>query len=138
MGILVDTGGFILGERNPGRLREILAQVGAEGAYISVITASELLHGVHRAVENSVRACREAFVEAILTRVPILWIDLPIARIHARLWAELVKQGTMIGLHDSWIAATCLAHDLSLLTMNLREFSRVVGLKITNLGENLK
>jgi tRNA(fMet)-specific endonuclease VapC len=138
MGILVDTGVFILGERNPGRLSEVLTPVSAERACISVIMASELLHGVHRAVENSVRARREAFVEAILARVPILGIDLPIARVHARLWAELVQQGTMIGLHDSWIAATCLAYDLSLITMNLREFSRVVGLNITNLGENLK
>ncbi|MBN2580580.1 MAG: PIN domain-containing protein [Pirellulales bacterium] len=137
MGILVDTGVFIVGERNPERLGDVLAQVGAEGAWISVITASELLHGVHRAVENSVQARREAFVETILARVPILGIDLSLARVHARIWAELVRQGTMIGLHDSWIAATCLAHDLSLLTTNLREFSRISALKIINLRTNM-
>jgi tRNA(fMet)-specific endonuclease VapC len=134
MGILVDTGVFILGERNPNHLREVLPKPSEEGACISVITASELLHGVHRAVDKSVRARREAFVEAILARVPILGIDLPVARVHARLWAELVQRGTMIGLHDSWLAATCLAHDLSLLTTNLLEFSRVPGLRIVGLN----
>ena len=34
----------------------------------------------------------------------------------------------MIGLHDSWIAATCLAYNLTLITGNLREFKRVPGL----------
>jgi predicted nucleic acid-binding protein len=39
-------------------------------------------------------------------------------------------QGTMIGLHNSWIAASCLAHGLTLATANLREFERVPGLTV--------
>ena len=38
--------------------------------------------------------------------------------------------GVMIGLHDSWLAATCLAHGLRILTGNAREFRRVGGLEV--------
>ena len=42
--------------------------------------------------------------------------------------AQLAKRGTPIGANDLLIAATALAHDLTLVTHNLEEFSRVVGL----------
>jgi tRNA(fMet)-specific endonuclease VapC len=48
------------------------------------------------------------------------------------LWSGLAQQGQMIGIHDSWIAASCIAHDLTLVTANLREFNRVPGLRIEN------
>lgn len=60
----------------------------------------------------------------------MLVIDLATARSHAQLWAGLARRGTMIGVHDSWLAATCLAHSLSLATANLREFKRVPGLDV--------
>jgi tRNA(fMet)-specific endonuclease VapC len=36
----------------------------------------------------------------------------------------------MIGAHDAWLAATCLAHGLTLVTGNVREFQRVHGLRV--------
>ena len=101
-----------------------------EEAFLSVISASELLHGVHRAANPKVRAKRLAFVEGILEALPVLMIDLATARSHSQLWAYLAQRGEMIGVHDSWIAATCLAHGLRLATGNLREFARVPGLDI--------
>ncbi|WP_431832188.1 PIN domain-containing protein [Corynebacterium appendicis] len=38
----------------------------------------------------------------------------------------------IIGANDIWIAAQALAHDLTLVTANTREFSRVPGLQIVN------
>ena len=67
---------------------------------LSAITASELLHGVHRADGAVRRGRREAFVETILTYLPVLPFTLDIARVHARLWADLQAQGEMIGSHD--------------------------------------
>jgi len=43
---------------------------GDEESFLSVTTASELLHGVHRATTASVRARRSAFVERVLERFP--------------------------------------------------------------------
>jgi tRNA(fMet)-specific endonuclease VapC len=55
-----------------------------------------------------------------------------VARIHAQLWAELQTRGTMIGLHDLIIAATCLTLGYKLVSANEREFAQVTGLVIDN------
>lgn len=47
-----------------------------------------------------------------------------------RVRAELAAQGTPIGPNDLLIAATALAHDLTLVTHNIRELSRVTGLRM--------
>lgn len=130
MGVIVDSSVLIGWER--GRLDPAEQVRGREDEafFLSVISASELLHGVHRATDPGIRAQRSAFVEGVLSRFPILSVDLATARSHSRLWAEMAAQGTMIGLHDSWIAASCLAHGLTLATASLREFERVPGLKV--------
>ncbi len=130
MAILIDTSILIAYAR--GRL-DVPARVmdrEAEEAFLSVISASELLHGVQRAVDPAIRARRLAFVEAVLARFPALEIDPEAARTHAALWSDLAQRGEMIGVHDSWIAATCIARDLTLVTANIREFSRVPGLRV--------
>jgi Predicted nucleic acid-binding protein, contains PIN domain len=55
-------------------------------------------------------------------------VDLACARAHAQIWAELRSAGTIIGPHDLWLAATCVAHGLTMVTANVREFERVPGL----------
>ena len=95
MGAVVDTTVFIDLERSsprheqtrPGDLisRRLTECLGPdEEAAIAAITASELLHGVHRA-SAKYRPRREAFVESILAVVPSLDFDLLAARAHARL-----------------------------------------------------
>lgn len=122
MGIVIDTDILIEWEKERLNLPAKLKGPGDEQVMISVITASELLHGVWRANDEQIRQKRSAFVEHILKTFPILPINLVIARIHAQIWAGLASQGTPIGLHDSWIAATCLAYEYRLITKNLREF----------------
>jgi tRNA(fMet)-specific endonuclease VapC len=36
----------------------------------------------------------------------------------------------MVGPHDLWLAATCVAHGLTMVTANAREFERVAGLDV--------
>ncbi len=132
MGVLIDTSILIAYERGELEIPARVAGREAEEAFLSVISASELLHGVQRAADPGVRARRLAFVEAILSRFPILDIDLEAARTHAALWSSLAQRGEMIGIHDSWIAATCIARDLTLITASLREFSRVPALRVEN------
>lgn len=69
-------------------------------------------------------------MEAVIERFPILPIDLAVARSHARLWADLTAAGTLIGSHDLWLAASCIANDLTMVTANRREFERVPGLVV--------
>lgn len=130
MGVLIDASILIdweHGRVDPGRHIQGRDE---EELFLSVITASELLHGVHRAGDRSVRARRSAFVEAILSEFPILPVDILTARIHAELWSDLAGRGESIGGHDLWLAAACLGRGLSLATGNVREFHRVPGLEV--------
>lgn len=127
----------ILIEHERGRL-DLDANVGGRDAdefFLSVVTASELLHGVHRAPDARTRGRRSAFVETILERFPLLPVDLATARAHARMSADLAAAGSLIGPHDLWLAAACLAHGLSMATANTREFERVPGLTVENWAE---
>ena len=130
MGVLIDTNVLIECERGRLDLEPHLAQRGQEEFFLSVISASELLHGVHRAANPQSRMKRSAFVEALLERFPLLPIDLATARVHAQVWAELAGAGKLIGPNDLWIAATALARGLDLITANVREFDRVPGLTV--------
>jgi predicted nucleic acid-binding protein len=96
---------------------------------IAAITASELLQGVHRATAEH-RTGREAFVEAVLEAYPTLPFDFRCARVHSRIWADLVQAGTDTGAHDRIIAATALAHGWRLATANVRHFRSVKGLQV--------
>ncbi|MGH7448220.1 MAG: type II toxin-antitoxin system VapC family toxin [Longimicrobiales bacterium] len=130
MGVLIDATVLIDYERGRLDLVERIAGREDETFFLSVITVSELLHGVHRGGDPVRRANRSAFVEAIIDRFPLLAIDLPTARSHAGIWAELAGAGNVIGAHDLWLAAAAVAHDLTLGTANVRDFRRVAGLRV--------
>jgi tRNA(fMet)-specific endonuclease VapC len=130
MAVLIDASILIEAERGRLALAPHVERHGEEEAFLSVITASELLHGAHRAAAPDIRARRSAFVEGILERFPLLSVDLACARAHAQLWADLSQAGALIGPHDLWLAATCIAHGLTMVTANLREFARVPGLQL--------
>jgi tRNA(fMet)-specific endonuclease VapC len=126
--VLIDTDMLVDLERgvaNP----EVENAIGDEDRAISVITVSELLHGVHRA-SGAQRARRGAFVEHLLAGMRAIEITEQIARVHADIWAQLAAKGQLIGAHDLWIAATALVHGMGLATGNLVEFRRVPGLRV--------
>jgi tRNA(fMet)-specific endonuclease VapC len=126
--VLIDTDMLVDLERgvvNP----EVESSIGAEDRAISVITVSELLHGVHRA-SGPQRTRRRAFVEHLLGGIRAIEITEQIARVHADVWAQLAAKGQVIGAHDLWIAATALAHGMGIATGNADEFRRVPGLRV--------
>jgi tRNA(fMet)-specific endonuclease VapC len=113
--------------------RRLESQLGEnEEVGIAAITASELLHGVHRATDEH-RGRRAAFVEAVLAAFPTLSFDLLVARVHARLWAGLASSGAEVGAHDRLVAATAMSAGWQVGTANVRHFSRIPGLDITPL-----
>ena len=129
MGLMVDTNVFISFEKS-GKAIDLSLWDQSEKVYVSVVTISELLMGVHRANTEERRQRRSVFVEAIIAGVDVLDFTISSARIHAEIHAELAKRGQMIGAHDLIIAATARYHDLSILTDNVAEFSRVPGLRV--------
>ena len=128
MGIVVDTDVWVLAEKAGSKLNlERWAQFG--GAYMSAVTASELLVGVERANTPQRKAQRGAFVEYLIASIPILEFSTPVARTHARMLAALPKSKTA-GAHDALIAATALHHGHTLLTGNIPDFSIFAGLNV--------
>ncbi|HUT33427.1 MAG TPA: PIN domain-containing protein [Planctomycetota bacterium] len=130
MGNVIDAGVCISLERRRLGLQGLVTALGGEDCFITPITASELLHGLHRARDPAIRSERKAFVEAAIQLFPLLPIDLDTARVHARLSAELASRGTAVGAHDLWIAASCKARGHGIVTTNPRHFARVPGLPI--------
>jgi predicted nucleic acid-binding protein len=78
----------------------------------------------------SQRARREAFVERLLAEVPVIPFDLVVARTHARLWAELLPKGIVIGAHDLMIAATALAVGYDVATRDKRSFPKIKAVNV--------
>jgi tRNA(fMet)-specific endonuclease VapC len=130
MGVVVDSSIFIASERGSFDIRAKLEARAEEGAAISAITVSELLHGVHRAVPATVKARREAFVERVLGSLMVLPFDDVVARVHARVWAGLASSGVTIGAHDLIIGATALACGWTVATRDTRSFPKIPGLEV--------
>ena len=84
---------------------------------ISAISVGELDAGVLLASEPDVRAARLRRLTAVLAEAPILGIDRAVA---AR-YGELRAASGRLPTNDLWIAATALAHDLTLVTRDERQ-----------------
>ena len=130
MGALIDSSVLIACERGALDLDRILDEHRETEFALSAITASELLHGVHRARSEARRGRREAFVEALLSSLPVISFDLVAARVHARLWAKLTAKGIAIGQHDLVIAATAVSRGMDVATRDVRSFPKIPGLGI--------
>ena len=104
---------------------------------LSVITVSELLHGVHRADSAIRRLKRSAYVEKVIELFPVYVFEISIARIYSELWSDLSRKGIQIGAHDLIIGATALSLGFSVATYNTRHFDRIEGLKIEILTFNM-
>jgi tRNA(fMet)-specific endonuclease VapC len=130
MAILIDSSVFIALERRGLPIERTLTLVGTEEAALASITAAELLFGVHRSDSPARRLRRETFVEALLDALPVLPFDLRAARVYARLAVQITTAGQPIGAHDLQIGATALAHNVGVLTWNVRDFQRVPGLVV--------
>ena len=130
MGYLIDSSVVIAAERGKLATVDLRGRLERESVAMAAITASELLHGVHRADTTARRRRRAAFVEGLLDLVPVFPFDLAVARAHAALWADLVRAGSPMGAHDLQIAATALTFELSVATRDERAFLRVEGLTV--------
>jgi tRNA(fMet)-specific endonuclease VapC len=126
--VLIDTD-LLIGWERSGDAAALEQVVGDEERAISVITVSELLHGVVRSSRLD-RPRRRAFVEHLLEALDPVPITESVARVHADIWAELSERGAMIGAHDLWIAASAIAHGFGVATGNERDFARVPGLRV--------
>jgi tRNA(fMet)-specific endonuclease VapC len=96
---------------------------------LSSITLAELQFGV---VQSQQPTRAAAALMKFLTPIVIVNFDHVAATAYGELRSSLESAGTPIGPLDTLIAAQALAHDLTLVTNNEREFRRAPGLRIEN------
>lgn len=83
---------------------------------ISAISIGELHAGVELARDDTTRSARLARLTALVASVPVLPVDGAVA---AR-YGELRRVSGRVPSNDLWIAATALAHDMTLVTRDDR------------------
>ena len=101
---------------------------------VPAIVEYELRYGLLRMPEAAA-APRLAALAQLLRPMQRLPFDSECAAQAARLRVGLEALGTPIGPYDTLIAATALRHQATLVTRNVREFSRVPGLLWLNWHE---
>lgn len=94
----------------------------------SIVVAAELRFGAEKSGSRKL-ADR---VDLILSAVEVLPLEPPADRHYGEIRQQLTRQGTPIGPNDLLIAAHALALDLTVVTANSQEFSRVPRLRVEN------
>ena len=94
--------------------------------FTSTVVAFELWYGVFKSarVQQNTRRC-ETFFSGPIGIIPFQEED---ARIAGELRAKLEAAGKPIGAYDLLLASQALRHNMTLVTANVSEFSRVKGL----------
>ena len=124
--ILLDTSILIELFRKKNKQKAVFFQLANQGQTfsISTITYYEVLSGSNLQ--------QDAFWQGLLKTITILPFDLECAKQAVMLYKMLKSQNKLIDLADLAIAATALANDLELATLNKKHFTHIQGLKIVN------
>ena len=108
-------------------IRRRLQAVNLEEVAVCSVVKAELFYGAMRSNNpDQTWAIQRQFLEVFVS----LPLDDIAALIAGRVRAQLANLGTPIGINDLLIASIALANNLTLVTHNTGEFSRVEGLQI--------
>ncbi len=111
-----------------GRIFSQIQKVGEEKICTSIIVACELRFGA----EKSKSFRLKERIELALKIIPVLPLMPDIDHNYATIRTNLERQGTPIGSNDLLIAVQAFTLNLTVVTANVREFSRIPNLKIEN------
>jgi len=111
-----------------GPVATMLARRGYGTVCTSIVVAAELRFGA-RKLGSSVLTRK---VEDLLASLPVLPLEAGVDRTYAQIRLQLERAGTPIGPNDLLIAAHALDLDLTLVTDNVDEFTRVSRLRVEN------
>ncbi len=129
MDYLLDTNACIaLINGDPARVRTHTQKATSVGAHILVSSVAlfELWYGVAKSKKQDFNRKRlEAFLSGPILVLPFEDDD---SRVAGSVRAALESAGKPIGAYDLLIAGQALRHNLTLVTSNVSEFSRIKGL----------
>ena len=124
--MVIDTGIFIEFLRAKDKDNTLLSNLPENGRiYISSITLYELYMGATAPEKRN-------DIELLTSDIPVLPFNRELAVVSGEIYQSLRKQNKMIEFRDIFIAATAIANNLPLLTLNEKHFSRVDNLSLVD------
>jgi tRNA(fMet)-specific endonuclease VapC len=114
--------------RPQGPVANQIAKAGEATICTSVVVAAELRYGAR---QSSSKPLADR-IDLLLSAIEVMSLEPPADRHYGEIRHRLAQQGALIGPNDLLIAAHTLALDLTLVTANAREFSRVPQLRTEN------
>ncbi|MBX9252540.1 type II toxin-antitoxin system VapC family toxin [Desmonostoc muscorum CCALA 125] len=126
---VLDTNTLIYYFKGQGQVAHNLANISAEEISIPTIVVFELQVGIQKSTSPAKRTQQ---LQQLLNRVNLIPFDYDAALAAAKIRTQLDKQGTPIGSMDILIAGIAIALQATLVTHNVKEFSRVAGLAIAD------
>ncbi len=131
MKYLLDTDTLIYVYKRSGNCLARLTLQPDDDIAVSSINLFELEFGIAKSLH---RDLMERYLAEVSNRYTVLNFD-PVAGRQAgavRAQLQLQVQGKPISPYDVLVAGVALAHDLTIITRNVRELSRVPNLKVEN------
>jgi predicted nucleic acid-binding protein len=104
--------------------------------FTSAFVIGELFGGVYLQLgtDRYLRWIRDK----VLPQLTVLPFDARVAEVFGRIRAELQRSGQRLPDADLAIAATALAHDLILVTGNVRHHGRIAGLRVAPIARSIR
>jgi predicted nucleic acid-binding protein len=103
---------------------------GAIELSLSPVTVAELVHGIYRAKSTEARERRHAYVEELVSLVPIHPAGRETAFRVGRIQGEDAAKGNVLPFNDLMIAAAALEQGYAILTENARHFEQIPGARV--------
>jgi predicted nucleic acid-binding protein len=97
------------------------------------VTIAELAHGIYRARSAERSRQRRQFVDELKAQVPIYPVTVATAGIIARIGGEQAARGINLPMADLINGAAAVELGYAVATSNLRDFSRIPGLRVVQL-----
>lgn len=129
MAYLLDTNVIIAAMKGVPGVIGRLEKIPISALILSPIVLGELEFGAEKSAQVEKNRARLA---SLIENIPVVPLDTETSRRYGLIRADLEKKGTPVGANDLWIAAQALALGAVLVTDNVGEFSRVVGLEVEN------
>jgi predicted nucleic acid-binding protein len=111
-------------------LRQRFEEVPREQQFVSSITIAEMVYGARKSARPQYHLRK--LQEVLLPNVNILDFEPQAAYYCGEIRAELESNGTPLAFADLQIGAIALAHNLVLVTGNVRHFNRIPDLRLQN------
>lgn len=111
------------------RLIRFLAQTPVEHQFTTAITVGEMVYGASRLPQG------EALLKRILEKInssQVLSFDYAAGLTYGKVRAQLEKKGIIVSEADLRIGSIALTHQMTVITGNLKHFSKIPDLKLDN------